>query len=53
MHKAKPAGNDDQPSLSIVIQSTLIISKSKGLYETLRDTRIQHIRFAELRKTIN
>ena len=32
------------------IQSTLVISKSKGPSETLQDIRLRHIRSAELRK---
>ena len=32
------------------LQSTLIISKSNGLFEILRDIAPRHIRFAELRK---
>ena len=36
------------------IQSTLVISNSKGLSEILRDIRIpRHIRFADLRKKSN
>ena len=32
------------------VQSTLVISNSKGLSELLRDIRTSHIRFVELRK---
>ena len=40
-------------SLKIYIQSTLVISNSKGLYETVRDIRTSTYQICGLRKTIN
>ena len=36
-----------------IIQSTLVISNSKGLYETVRDIRTSTYQICRLRQTIN
>ena len=46
IHESKAVKRTEMSRTYNELQSTLVISKSKGLYEILRDIR----RFAELRK---